>query len=206
MIVILLSAVAFISTLAGGIFCLYKKERQLLMAIVCGILLGTVIFELLPEVHYRSHVLMYFMILVVFGFYKKRFDPHHIGIGSAILLCVHSFFDGLGIGVGFLVNPTIGILVAIAVIAHDTGDGVNTVSIMINYGNTIKTTIILLIIDATAPIVGVLSTYIIHFPVGFITEYLSFFCAFLCYIVVIEILPQLLSNRRILQSALFIAI
>ena len=46
-------------------------------------------------------------------------------------LSVHSFIDGLGIGLAFGVDSTTGFLVFIAVISHDFADGLNTVSFVL---------------------------------------------------------------------------
>jgi len=58
-----------------------------------------------------------------------------------LALAGHSFMDGVGIGLGFQVSQSIGILVAIAVISHDFTDGMNTVSLMLSHKNTEKKTI-----------------------------------------------------------------
>ena len=49
-------------------------------------------------------------------------------------LTLHSLLDGLGIGLAFQVAPAIGVVVAVAVLAHDIADGVNTVTLSLSGG------------------------------------------------------------------------
>ena len=49
-------------------------------------------------------------------------------------LTLHSLVDGLGIGLAFQVAPAIGVVVAVAVLAHDFADGINTVTLSLSGG------------------------------------------------------------------------
>ncbi|MEP6505085.1 MAG: permease, partial [Betaproteobacteria bacterium] len=66
--------------------------------------------------------------------YSHHHHPH-VGIASASVLAAHSFMDGVAIGIGFQVSALAGVTVAIAVIAHDFSDGLNTVSLMLRHRN-----------------------------------------------------------------------
>ncbi len=123
------------------------------------------------------------------GDYGKHHHPH-VGVASALALSAHSFLDGVGIGLGFQVNAIVGIAVAIAVIAHDFSDGLNTVSLMLVHHNNRRQTFRLLFIDAIAPVLGVLSTLLIHISPSALILYLGFFAGFLLYIGASEILPE----------------
>ena len=54
---------------------------------------------------------------------------------------------------------------------------------------------IMLAIDAAAPLTGVLLSYILHLGDEFTLWYLSFFAGFLLYIAAAEILPEAHSKR-----------
>ncbi len=71
---------------------------------------------------------------------------------AALALSAHSVFDGVGIGLGFQVSTTVGLAVAVAVIAHDFSDGLNTVALMLLNGNTSSRTWRLLLLDAATPL------------------------------------------------------
>ena len=64
---------------------------------------------------------------------------------------MHSFLDGFAIGSAFHANSTIGGLVAIAVIAHDFGDGVSTVGVVLGSKGGFRASIGWLLADAIAP-------------------------------------------------------
>ena len=54
-----------------------------------------------------------------------------VGALGAAGLSIHSFIDGLGIGLAFGVDTATGLLVFVAVVAHDFADGMNTVSFVL---------------------------------------------------------------------------
>ena len=98
--------------------------------------------------------------------------------------------DGVGIGLGFQVNPAVGLLIAIAVIAHDFTDGMNTVGLMLMNKNTVEKTRWFLLLDAFTPILGAVSTLFFKLPESFLVLYLGFFAGFLLYIGASDILPE----------------
>lgn len=81
-------------------------------------------------------------------------------------------------------------LIAIAVISHDFSDGLNTVTLALINKNTNKKAIILLILDALAPVLGIISTNFFTLPDKALVYYLGFFAGFLLYIGVSDILPE----------------
>ncbi|HYK08458.1 MAG TPA: ZIP family metal transporter, partial [Candidatus Eisenbacteria bacterium] len=199
---ILFSIATFFSTFFGGLFALKNKERlHLIMSLTAGVLVGVAFFDILPEMFHltvESHLdLTPGLIMVVGGFLlihvlEKLAIIHHshedeyashkhptVGLISAGGLSFHSFLDGVGIGLGFHVSSSAGVLIAIAVIAHDFSDGLNTVTLMLANKNTNKKAFILLLIDAITPVLGALSTYLFTIPNSVLLLYLGFFAGFL---------------------------
>lgn len=210
---ILLTIATFISTLIGGIVGI--KQRRFvhqLLGFTAGVILGVVAFDVLPEtfqiIHKTNLDTTPVMIALVIGFllfhisekylllhhaHEKEYGSHRhpsVGVLSALALSGHSFLDGVGIGLGFQVNATVGVAVAIAVIGHDFADGLNTVSLMLNNKNTVRRSIKFLVLDALAPVLGVLSTFLFHLSEPQLVLYLGFFAGFLLYIGASDILPQ----------------
>ena len=70
---------------------------------------------------------------------------------GALTLALHSFLDGLGICLAFKVSPTIGWVVAVAVLAHDFSDGINTVNMILKGGEGKRAAMSWLILDSLAP-------------------------------------------------------
>ncbi len=210
---IIFSILTFASTFLGGLFAMRNKEKiHYIMAFASGVLLGVVAFDIFPEIMDQVEVygfrIIDVMIALVVGFMlfhileKSILIQHcheedcklhkhpHIGVASALALAGHSFLDGVGIGLGFQVNATVGLLVAIAVISHDFTDGMNTVTLMLSNKNTDKKAKNFLYLVAAAPVLGALSTLFFAVPAYVLFLYLGFFAGFLLYIGASDILPE----------------
>src|SRR5262249_60274563 len=81
---------------------------------------------------------------------------HNVGLVGALGLSFHSFLDGLAIGVGFKAGTSVGVVVLLAVVAHDFADGLNTVTFMLATRNSPMRTGALLVVAAVAPVAGAL--------------------------------------------------
>jgi len=182
------------------------------MSFTAGVLIAVSFFDIMPEIFaittQNKLDPMPSLIAIVVGFlvihvleklavihtsHEGEYAQHKhptIGIISASGLSFHSFLDGVGIGLGFHVNAHVGLLIAIAVIAHDFSDGLNTVILMLSNKNTIKKSFVLLLIDAIAPVFGALSTYLFMIPNSLLRIYLGFFIGFLLYIGASDLLPE----------------
>lgn len=214
---ILLSLATFVSTTFGGLFALRHREwLHYIMGFTAGVLVGLVAFDLLPEIFRLVGVQRLDsaipMLALVFGFLAfhitekltlihanhaeesegvsgQRNHPH-VGVLSALALSGHSFLDGVGIGIGFKASAAVGVIVSIAVIGHDFTDGLNTVTLMLVNRNTRGRAFALLMLDALAPVLGVVSTLIFAIPSHWLPVYLGFFAGFLLYIGAGDILPE----------------
>lgn len=213
MTAVFLALATFVSTLCGGLLALTFRDRlYYLLSFTAGVLLGVVSFDVLPEIFALSHAhgldSSGAMIALVVGFlffhglekflllhpvHESDYAAHrhpHVGLVSGLALVGHSLLDGVAIGLAFQVSPAVGVSVAIAVIAHDFSDGLNTVGIMLVHGNTPRRSIVMLVLDAAAPVAGAASTLLFHLPPANLMLYLGFFAGFLLYIAVSDILPQ----------------
>ena len=119
-------------------------------------------------------------------------EHRHSWAGSigAVGLVVHSFLDGLAIGLAFRIDDSVGWAVAIAVLAHDFADGLNTVTLMRRAGHTRGRTIAMLVLDALAPVVGVLVAGAITPSDDLLAVYLGAFAGLLTYLATADILPE----------------
>ncbi len=210
---VVLTAAAVASTLAGGAMALRFRDRlHYLLGFTAGVLLGVVAFDLLPEIFELAYAHGFdpsaSMIALVVGFLlfhslekfvlvhpaqEEHYSHHHhpnVGLASAAVLAAHSCMDGVAIGIGFQVSAVVGVTVAIAVIAHDFSDGLNTVGLMLRHRNSTRRALAMLVVDAVAPLVGVLLTLAFTIPPFQLMTYLGFFAGFLLYIGVSDILPE----------------
>jgi len=209
---------AFLMTLAGGAFAWrFKKYLLFIMAFSAGLLIGVAFLDLLPEVFVLAASsdidVRLLMTTLLAGFVaifllekltiihgEKQHDApghrHNVGLVGAIGLSFHSFLDGLAIGVGFQAGTQTGLVVLLAVVAHDFADGLNTVTFMLATRNSRWRTGTLLAIDALAPVAGALLANVLNLEPRIIAYQLAFFAGFLLYLGASDLLPHVHEKPR----------
>jgi ZIP family zinc transporter len=110
-----------------------------------------------------------------------------LGAGS---LSIHSFLDGVAIGLGFQVSAAIGVIVAVAVLVHDFSDGINTVSVILKNRGEKRQALHWLIVDAVAPVMGAASTLLFRLPEEALSIVLALFSGFFLYIGASDLIPE----------------
>lgn len=110
-----------------------------------------------------------------------------LGAGS---LSIHSFFDGLAIGLSFQVSNALGMIVALAVLAHDFSDGINTVNFIIKNGGGKKMALRWLITDSISPVIGIVVGSIFSVSSSVLGLILAVFSGFFLYIGASELIPE----------------
>jgi zinc transporter ZupT len=200
--------IAFLATLSGGLFALSFKDRlHLILGFSAGAVIGVVFFDLLPEAvvlggkQYNAGVIssitmvgfLVYMILDRFTILHALGTERHntlkakLGAGS---LSIHSFLDGIAIGWAFQISEGVGIGIALAVMAHDFSDGINTVNIVLKERGENREAIKWLLIDAIAPVLGVTATLFYRIPDTHFALILALFAGFFLYIGASDLLPQ----------------
>jgi ZIP family zinc transporter len=181
--VLLFSILPFVSTFVGGIVALRLRHRlHPIMAFAAGVLVATALADLLPEASDLVDSLggiglagpcavVGFLVFSALEALVHRqawehqhspledpFAPHqHVGIVGfvgPIGLIVHSVLDGLAIGLGFRTSVELGLIVGLAVLVHDFADGMNVVTLALVAGARRPAALVLLGLDAVAPVVG----------------------------------------------------
>jgi ZIP family zinc transporter len=212
---VLVALGSFVSTVLGGLLALRARDKlHLVLGAAAGIMLGVVGFDLLPEAMEQSTQVVFgvpaAMLTAVAGFFsihlveramalhrghEGEFGGHSHGLTTVGLLAggglvVHSFLDGVGLGLGFQAGTAVGVAVAIAVIGHDFADGFNTVTIPTLYGNGRRRALTLLGLDAIAPVAGAAVGMVLPIPEHTVGLYLGYFAGFLLYLATADILPE----------------
>lgn len=223
--ILLIGFLAFVFTLLGGLFALkFKDKLHLILGFSAGAVIGVAFFDLIPEALKLGE--SYFEIstitsIIAVGFIGymilDRFvvlhthtdhDEHthdYRGQFAAGSLSIHSFLDGVAIGLAFQVSGVVGIIVAVAVLVHDFSDGINTVSFILRDKGEGKTAFKWLLIDALAPILGVLSTFFFTLEQKSLAIMLALFAGFFLYIGASDLLPESHHNHpRILTTCMTI--
>lgn len=210
MAALLVGLATFVSTLLGGAFALrFKDKLHLILGFSAGAVIGVAFFDLLPQAaalagHQQGIAsvtaiaalgFMLYMILdravVIHTGGEEGMGGHRVrGRLSAGSLAIHSFLDGAAIGLGFQVSTAVGLIVAIAVLAHDFSDGINTVSAVLKNSGTRAEALRWLFLDAVAPVLGVAATLFYTLPDNVLGIVLALFSGFFIYIGASDLLPE----------------
>ncbi len=118
------------------------------------------------------------------------------GTAAATGLTIHSFLDGLAIGAAFEQSTTLGALIGIAVIAHDFGDGVSTVGVILGSRGALRASLAWLLADAVAPVAGVLAARTLHLSPAVLACLLGFFAGTFLFIGAAHLLPEAARDAR----------
>ena len=227
-----LALATVLSTAAGGVCALRLRARlHLLLGFAAGVLLGVVVFDLWPESLEQSRraggnghgallaviagcVLLHGLRRFAVGRHRHA-DAHDLargeqreraaGLVAAWPLIGHSVVDGIGIGLAFQVSPSVGITVAIAIIAHDFCDGLNTVSLLLRHRHSPRSALRMLALDAVAPLLGAAATLAFSLPPQLLASYLGVFAGFLLYIGATDLLPAAYARAGRAAAALQLA-
>ena len=214
--VILIAFATFISTYIGGLFALkFKDKLHLVLGFSAGAVISVAFFDLIPEaIHLAEGVydaetiikftalgfLVYLILDRAVFFHAHHADKEHeheahlshhkrgvLGAGS---LALHSFLDGVAIGLAFQVSIAVGTVVAVAVLIHDFSDGINTVNMILrNSGGHVAARKWLLVV-ALAPIAGAVSTLFFTLSQDTLAIILAVFAGFFLYIGATDLIPE----------------
>ena len=80
--------------------------------------------------------------------------PSMIALAGPAGLIIHSASDGLAIGLGFSAGMEVGLIVALAVLAHDFADGINIVTLALAGGQSRRFALTVMGLDAVAAPIG----------------------------------------------------
>ena len=186
----------------------FRDRLHLLLGFSSGAVLGVALFDIIPEIFAidGGAQVMPFAALGFLAFFAlERYTAMHrarehahakethaqeFGIVVAAGLSVHSFLDGVAIGVGFQTSLQVGLLIALGVIAHDLSDGLNTVTVVLAHGNPLKRAAAWLIVDMAAPVLGAATTLMVGLSHGLLLWLLAFFAGSFLYIGASDLLPE----------------
>jgi ZIP family zinc transporter len=121
---------------------------------------------------------------------RRAADAAPRGRFAAAVLGMHSLLDGISVGLAFQTSREVGIIVTIAVLAHDFSDGINTMNLVLRNGGTRTRAFRWLLLDAAAPVVGIASTFFLALPGREFGAALALFAGFFLYIGASDLIPE----------------
>ncbi len=152
-----LAAVAAAGDLAGAVAVTAAHKRgharlRYFVAAGAGFMVAAALVRMLPEATHVEHAFL-FVLLGYFGvhLFEHTVAPHfhfgeevhpeallHPSAGylAVLGLGVHTLFDGVAITAGFMIAPSLGIVLFLAVLVHKVPEGFTVASIMLASGHS----------------------------------------------------------------------
>jgi zinc and cadmium transporter len=173
---------AFIGSVAGiigGVILLYhdrwaKKLALYSIPLAAGVLLAVSILDLLPEstelIGDSAFMIVLIVFLLLFVMEKFFFRIHHHehssrgAVETAVPVVIagdtiHNFLDGVAIAAAFMVDPSLGLLVAFSTFLHETPHEIADFGILLAAGWTKTKALGVNFLSALATFPGAFLTY-----------------------------------------------
>jgi ZIP family zinc transporter len=202
-----LAALAVAAIFGGGAIALrLHHSLPTVVALSGGVVVAVALLEILPEAIESIGDAHDAVPLVAVGFLAffllerllvlhHRDDPEQarahgrVGVLGALGLSLHTFTDGVGIGLAFSVNAETGLLVLLAVVGHGFADGLNTVSFVLSQSGDASRAKRWLRIDALAPLAGAAVGSAISVSEQTLGYFLAVYAGFFLYMGATDLLP-----------------
>ncbi len=193
----------------------------MLVSYAVGALLGAAFIEVLPHAFYQSESIEATAATVLFGIlgffileklvlwrhchveecevHDPHLPPQHDHGRSGLMILVgdtfHNFVDGVLIAAAFMADTQLGIVTAIAIIAHEVPQEVGDFLILLHSGYSKRSAMLLNILASTAMVIGgVLAYFTLQMAEALVTPLLALAAASMLYVAVADLIPGL--HRR----------
>ncbi len=200
---------SFAFTMLGGLLAIrYRNLAVTFSAFAGGVLIAIAAVDVLPETINMATIssvpiaavaviaLSGFVFLLVlsrredWGAASPTGKGRTTGIFAGLEMIGHSLLEGLAIAVAFEIGVSVGLVVALAVIVHDSSDGLTLTTMLIRSGQSVRTTWIMLLAEGIAPAIGVSLTIAFDVPASFVALLLAFIAGGFLYVGALEMLPH----------------
>lgn len=214
--------IAALGNVVGGLAVTHRAARELafiehVVAFGAGFMLAVAVVEALPEAFARSGSAAPALVLAGYlavHLTQHTLTPHfHFGeethpvsrtAGASALagLLLHTFFDGVAIASAFLVRPSLGFLMFIAILLHKLPEGVTISSLMMATGWSPGRAIGAAALLGAATLAGVLVTD----QLGFLVRHgLALSAGVTIYVAASNLVPEFQGKRGWKLPAAFFA-
>ena len=200
--------------LAAASLAIRATWVPMLVSFAIGTLLGAAFLEIIPHAFEsgEAHQVAFAILGGIFGFFILEkvliwrhchtehcevHDQHGRRSGTLIVIgdTVHNFVDGLLIAAAFLQSVELGVVTAIAIIAHEIPQEVGDFLILIHSGYTRLRALAMNLVSSTATIVGgVIGYYSLQEFSEYESTLLGVVAASMIYVAVADLIPGL--HRR----------
>ncbi|MBI2963832.1 MAG: ZIP family metal transporter [Deltaproteobacteria bacterium] len=186
------------------------------VAVGAGFMLAAALLRMAPEAARLSGSapLLILVGYLVVHLFEHTIAPHfHFGeethpqlfVGSSVWasalvgLVVHSLFDGISIGSGFLVSPALGLLVFAAIVLHKAPEGFTIASVMVAAGVNRGGALGAAFAVGLASVIGVLAAQALSHQVG---AALALSTGVTLYVAASDLIPEVNKEEGTLMAVL----
>jgi zinc and cadmium transporter len=191
-----------------------------LISFSAGVLLGTALLHVLPEAFESPATppaalfstllagLLFFWLLEKVELYRHahhhegdghghhhHFDAQQAGRGGLSVLVgdgIHNFCDGVIIAAAFVADVRLGIVTALAIVAHEIPQEAGDYIVLLNAGFSRRKALLYNLLSGLAGVVGGVAGYLLVEPWQAVMPYLLVVaCSSFIYVAVADLLPQM---------------
>jgi zinc and cadmium transporter len=201
--------------LAAASLALRATWVPMLVSFAIGALLGAAFLEIIPHAFEtgEAHQVAFSILGGIFGFFVLEklllwrhchtehcevHDAHDHGRSGALIVVgdtVHNFVDGVLIAAAFLQSVELGVVTAVAIIAHEIPQEVGDFLILLHSGYSRFRALAANLLSSAATVVGgVVGYYSLQFFQGIEASLLGVVAASMIYVAVADLIPGL--HRR----------
>ncbi|MDR1032613.1 MAG: ZIP family metal transporter [Candidatus Nomurabacteria bacterium] len=214
--VVICSLVGGLFSIAGGVALAMSKKHakyaSYATSFAAGALIAAAFMDLLPEAVEEGdphQIMLFTMVGLVFFFLLEGmihwFHRHPSGesasskpINSMIIIgdTIHNFIDGTAIAAGFLISPISGLIVTLAVVAHEIPQEIGDFGVMLHNGVSRGKAILINALSACASTAGAVIFYLLGDAADInLAPLLGVVAGFFIYIAATDIIPTIHRER-----------
>jgi zinc and cadmium transporter len=214
LLVLLWSLAGGLVSLVGGLILLANKKRAILAeyatAFAAGALLAGALIDIVPEavedggdvqvvaMFVLIGIVVFFLLEVFLRWFHRHGDhAHDITVDPVVPMIVvgdtvHNFIDGIAVAAGFLISPASGIVVTLAVAAHEIPQEVGDFGLLLHKGVRRKKVLLINILSSLAMVVSAVAFFVVgeHLELS-LTPLLGLVAGFFIYIAASDIIPSI---------------
>lgn len=175
-----LALLGSVIALFGGVVFLYNRKLSSMLEkhavpFAAGVLVTVALVGLIPEAEHEigeiAHWLVLASFLGVYIFEHLFFGIHHHDDGhnhdvksSSVGLVIfgdtiHNFIDGVAIGAGFMIDPTLGLIIAFSTFLHEVPHEIGDFGILLKAGWEKSKILVVNIFSSLMTVVGAFVVY-----------------------------------------------
>jgi len=230
-LVIIFSLIGGVLSLVGGVFLLTRKKSAKLTgaatALAAGALLAAAFMDLIPEAVSKGdpHLVPLMILVGVLVFFILESSLHwfhhhsshnthkHDQTDPVVPLIVigdtlHNAIDGIAIAAGFLIDPLSGIIITLAVAAHEIPQEIGDFGLLLHKGLKKSKVLIINALSALATTVSAVVFFLLgsSFEIN-LSPLLALIAGFFIYIALSDIIPGIHAEKKqkVLHSIILLA-